>query len=166
MIDNVDLESSTYAEPPGRFEAGTPAIAECIGLGAACDYLAGIGMDKVHEHEKLLSDYLYEKLHKVAGVTVYGPKPSDQADGRAALAAFNHVSIQHSDLSTFMDMEGVAIRSGHHCTQPLHKLLGVSGSCRASCYLYSTYADIDAFIDSLQGTIAMFASLDQDQQED
>jgi len=160
MIDEVFLDKSTYAAPPGRFEAGTPAIAQCIGLGAACDYLSGIGMDRVYEYECLVGGYLYDKLHKVAGVTVYGPPLGADGKGRAALTAFNHESIQHSDLSTFIDMEGVAIRSGHHCTQPLHRELGVSGSCRASTYLYTTLADVDKFIDNLQGTIAMFASLE------
>jgi len=157
------LEKSTYADPPGRFEAGTPAIAQVIGLGAACDYLSAIGMDRVYEYECLLGQYLYDQLHKVAGVTVYGPRPGPDGKGRAALTAFNHESIQHSDLSTFMDMEGVAIRSGHHCTQPLHRELGVSGSCRASTYLYTTLADVDNFIDRLQGTITMFASLEDSQ---
>lgn len=160
MIDEVYLDRSTFAPPPGRFEAGTPAIAQCIGLGAACDYLDSIGMDRIHEWECLVSKYLFDKLHSVAGVRVYGPRAGPDGKGRAALVAFNHVSIQHSDLATFMDLEGIAIRSGHHCTQPLHRELGISGSCRASAYMYTTFADVDNFIDKLQQTIALFASLD------
>mmetsp|Transcript_26854 Transcript_26854/g.70590 ORF Transcript_26854/g.70590 Transcript_26854/m.70590 type:complete len:253 (-) Transcript_26854:639-1397(-) len=160
MIDQVFLERSTFADPPGRFEAGTPAIAQCVGLGAACDFLTDVGMDNIAEHEHHISKYLYDRLAAFPGVRIYGPKPGPDGRGRAALAAFNHESIQASDLSTFIDLEGVAIRSGHHCTQPLHRLFGASGSARASAYLYTIEEDVDRFLAALRSTVDMFAALD------
>jgi len=133
MIDQVTLESSTWLPSPSRFEAGTPAIAQAIGLGVAIDYLQDIGMDKIHEYEKELGEYLYEQLSQVPGIRILGP-PSQ----RTALCAFSHESVHPSDLSTFLDMDGVAIRAGHHCCQPLHHELGLSHSARASLYVYNT----------------------------
>ena len=160
MIDEVFLDHSTYAQPPGRFEAGTPSVGECIGLGAACDYLTDLGMHRVAAHEHYITKLLHQGLDSVKDVRVYGPRPDASGKGRAALAAFNHASIQASDLATFMDMEGVAIRSGHHCTQPLHRLLEVGGSCRASAYLYTTERDVEQFVQALKGTIDMFGTLE------
>ena len=155
MIQDVFLDHSTYAAPPMRFEAGTPAIAEAIGLGAACDYLSGIGMARVHALEDRVGAYLYERLAAVDRVTVYGPPPSAPR-GRAALAAFNVEGLHATDVSTLLDSAGVAVRSGHHCTQPLHRALGVPASARASAYIYTTRADVDAFIAALEETIAFF----------
>lgn len=158
MIADVYMDHSTYAEPPSRFEAGTPAIAEAIGLGAACDYLAGIGMDKIHAWERELGGYLYHRLAEVERVTIYGPPP-EVALGRAALCTFNVEGLHPTDVSTLLDQAGVAVRSGHLCTQPLHRALGVSATVRASPYFYNTKADIDAFVDSLQETIAFFSEM-------
>jgi cysteine desulfurase/selenocysteine lyase len=155
MIQDVFLDHSTYAAPPTRFEAGTPAIAEAIGLGAACDYLSAIGMDAVHRYEEEIGGYLYERLRAVDGVTIYGPPPSAPR-GRAALAAFNVDGLHATDVSTLLDSAGVAVRSGHHCTQPLHRVLGVPASARASCYIYTTPANVDAFVDALKDTIGFF----------
>ncbi|KAF6168706.1 hypothetical protein GIB67_026592 [Kingdonia uniflora] len=158
MIDEVFLDHSTYAEPPSRFEAGTPAIGEAIGLGAAIDYLSGIGMGKIHEYETELASYLYERLHAIPNVRIYGPRPSPTAY-RAALCSFNVENIQATDIATFLDQEyGVAIRSGHHCAQPLHRHLGVNSSARASLHFYNTKEDVDTFIAALIETISFFRS--------
>jgi cysteine desulfurase/selenocysteine lyase len=135
MIDQVTLEGSTWQDSPARFEAGTPAIAQAIGLGAAIDYLQAIGMDDIEAYEHELSEYLYERLAAVPGIEILGPKDPKQ---RAALCAFHHESVHPSDLSTFLDMDGVAIRAGHHCCQPLHTELGYNHSARASLYFYNT----------------------------
>jgi cysteine desulfurase/selenocysteine lyase len=133
MIDQVTLEESTYAPAPGRFEAGTPAIAQAIGLGAAIKYLNKIGMDRISAYEHELGDYLYKRLSELDGLTVLGPN-----ENRAALCAFSCHDVHPSDLSTFLDIEGIAIRAGHHCCQPLHKAFGISHSARASLYFYNT----------------------------
>jgi cysteine desulfurase/selenocysteine lyase len=158
MIQDVFLDHSTYAAPPARFEAGTPAIAEAIGLGAALDYLDNLGMARVHADEDALGGYLYERLAAVEGVTIYGPKPRSAASprGRAALASFNVAGLHATDVSTLLDAAGVAVRSGHHCTQPLHRELGIAASARASLYVYNTAADVDAFVDALEDTIKFF----------
>ncbi len=156
MIDEVFLTHSTYGQLPHKFEAGTPAIGEAIALGAAIDYLTSIGREKIHGYEQELTAYLFAKLGKIPDQRIYGPQPTVNGEGRAALAAFNVAGIHGSDLSTLLDHEGVAIRSGHHCTQPLHRLLKVSGSARASLYFYNTRAEIDTFVAALQETIAFF----------
>ena len=158
MIQDVYLEYSTYADPPSRFEAGTPAIGEAIGLGAACDYLASLDMDKIHEYETEIGRYLYEKLSAIDRVTIYGPSP-DAALGRAALATFNVEGIHPTDISTILDHAGVAVRSGHLCTQPVHRALGVSASVRASPYFYNTFDDVDAFIVALRDAISFFTDI-------
>ena len=160
MIRDVYLESSTFAPPPNRFEAGTPAITQAIGLGAACDYLEGIGMDKLEAYEHELGAYLYDRLTAIEGVRIYGPKPSASMP-RAALCAFNVDGVHASDLATFLDQEGIAIRAGHHCTQPLHTELGAAGSARASLYAYNTRAEVDALCAELEATISLFRSLDE-----
>ena len=158
MIDEVFFEYSTFAEPPARFEAGTPPIAEVVGMGAACDYLMGVGMEKVEEHEHQLGKYLYERLSEVEGVRIYGPPPGKEGKGRAALASFNTDQVHASDLAFFLDHEGVAIRSGHHCTQPLHRMLHAKGSLRASLYVYNTKGDVDVFITKLKETMDFFGN--------
>jgi len=158
MIDRVELQSSTYALPPSRFEPGTPAIAEAVGLAAACRYLSGIGMERIAAHEAELGKYLYERLAKVSGLTLYGPNPT-QAQ-RTGLVAFNCNSVHATDLSFFLDQQGVAVRTGHHCTQPLHAEVGAKGSVRASLYFYNDKNDVDKFIDQLKETIAMFGELE------
>lgn len=160
MIQDVYLDHSTYAEPPSRFEAGTPAIAEAIALGAACNYLSDIGMAEVRAWEEELGGYLYDKLRSVNDsnqIQIYGPPPS-VALGRAALCSFNVQGIHPTDISTILDQSGVAVRSGHLCTQPVHRILGVSASVRASPYFYNTFSDVDAFTDSLKDAIKFFTS--------
>ena len=161
MIDQVSLDDVSFAPPPGRFEAGTPAITQAIGLGAACDYLSSIGMEHVEAYEHELGAYLHEKLSAVDGVRVYGPPPAADGSGRAALCAFNVDGIHPSDLATLLDQEGIAIRAGHHCTQPLHAELGAPGSARASLYVYNTKDDIDKFCAELESTVAFFKMLEE-----
>ncbi|KAG7010312.1 Cysteine desulfurase 1, chloroplastic, partial [Cucurbita argyrosperma subsp. argyrosperma] len=156
MISDVFLDHSTFAEPPSRFEAGTPAIGEAIGLGAAIDYLSEIGMQKIHTYEEELANYLYENLRAVPNIRIYGPVPNAQ---RAALCSFNIENMHPTDIATFLDQQhGIAIRSGHHCAQPLHRALGVSSSARASLYFYNTKEDVDYFIQALNDTVNFFDS--------
>jgi cysteine desulfurase / selenocysteine lyase len=156
MIADVFLEYSTYADLPHKFEAGTPAIGEAIALGAAIDYLTAIGMDKIAAYEHELCAYLFEQLATVPQIRVYGPKPAADGSGRAALAAFTAGEIHANDLAALLDEAGVAIRTGHHCTQPLHHVLGVSSTARASLYFYNTRAEVDVFIMALKEAIAFF----------
>lgn len=159
MIADVYLDHFTSNELPHKFEAGTPAIGEAIALGAAVDYLMGLGMDNIHAYEEELTAYLFKKLADVPKIRIYGPKPTTEGKGRAALASFNVEGLHASDLSTLLDHEGIAIRSGHHCTQPLHRLLNASGSARASLYFYNTREDIDHFIVALKDTINFFGGM-------
>jgi cysteine desulfurase / selenocysteine lyase len=155
MISEVFLDRSTYAELPHKFEAGTPAIGEAIALGAAIDYLTAIGMENIHNYEQELVVYLLDKLQQIPDLTIYGP-----LEHRAGLVSFNVGDRIHAnDLSAMLDQSGVAIRSGHHCTQPLHRYLGISGTARASLYLYNTQAEIDTFIVALKDAIAFFNSI-------
>jgi cysteine desulfurase / selenocysteine lyase len=158
MIGEVYLDRFTTAELPHKFEAGTPAIGEAIALGRAVDYLMGLGMDNIHAYEEELTAYLFKKLELIPNLRIYGPKPDAMGQGRAALASFNVEGIHASDLSTLLDHEGIAIRSGHHCTQPLHRLFNASGSARASLYFYNTREEIDRFAVVLQETIEFFAN--------
>lgn len=158
MIAEVFLDHSTYAEPPSRFEAGTPAIGETIGFGAALDYLTNIGMQRIHDYEVEISQYLYSELSAVPKVRIYGPSMKVER-GRAALCSFNVDGIHATDIATFLDQQhGVAVRSGHHCTQPLHRYLGMNASVRASSYFYNTHLEVDAFIEGLKDTINFFSS--------
>ena len=135
MIDQVTLDGSTWLPSPSRFEAGTPPIAQAIGVGAAIDYLQSIGMDKIEAYEHEMAEYLYSRLQSVPGITILGSRDVSQ---RAALCTFCHDTVHPSDLSSFLDVDGVAIRAGHHCCQPLHTELGYSHSARASLYFYNT----------------------------
>jgi cysteine desulfurase / selenocysteine lyase len=159
MIADVFLDHSTYAELPHKFEAGTPAIAEAIALGAAIDYLTQIGLEKIHTYEAELTDYLFERLREIPTLQVLGPQPKANGEGRAALAAFTVQDLHANDLATLLDQSGVAIRSGHHCTQPLHRYLNLAASARASLYFYNTPAEIDAFIEALKETIDFFGQM-------
>lgn len=158
MIDVVTLEKTTFAAPPSRFEAGTPAIAEAIGFGVACEYLQNIGMENVEEYEKYLGRYLHSKLATMNGISIYGPS-YDANKHRGALATFNIEGIHPTDLSTILDQNGIAVRSGHLCTQPLHQALGVSSSIRASPYIYNTREEIDDFVASLNETVSFFREM-------
>ncbi|PJW16720.1 cysteine desulfurase [Geobacillus sp. WSUCF-018B] len=144
MIDFVELYDSTWKELPWKFEGGTPIIAGAIGLGAAIDFLEQIGLDAISAHEHELAQYALERLAGIDGVTVYGPKE------RAGLVTFNIDGVHPHDVATVLDAEGIAIRAGHHCAQPLMKWLGVTATARASFYLYNTKEEIDRFIAALQ----------------
>ncbi|AKM20264.1 putative cysteine desulfurase [Geobacillus sp. 12AMOR1] len=144
MIDFVELYDSTWKELPWKFEGGTPIIAGAIGLGAAIDFLEQVGLDAIAAHEHELAQYALERLADIDGVTVYGPKE------RAGLVTFNIDGVHPHDVATVLDAEGIAIRAGHHCAQPLMKWLGVTATARASFYLYNTKEEIDRFIAALQ----------------
>ncbi len=159
MIAEVFLDHSTYGELPHKFEAGTPAIGEAIALGAAIDYLSNIGMDKIHAYEAELTAYLFQQLDKIPQVKIYGPRPNSQGEGRAALAAFTAGEVHANDLATLLDQEGVAIRSGHHCTQPVHRHLGIPATARVSLSFYNTREEIDIFIKALKDTLEFFSGL-------
>lgn len=159
MIAEVYLDHSTYAELPHKFEAGTPAIAEVIALGAAIDYLTAIGMDKIHAYEAELTAHLFKQLEQIPQVRIYGPKPDANGEGRAALAAFTVEELHANDLSTLLDQEGIAIRSGQHCTHPLHRYLGLPATARASLSFYNTHEEIDVFVKALKETIDFFNGL-------
>ena len=159
MIADVFLDHSTYADVPHKFEAGTPAIGEAIALGAAVDYLSGIGMETIHRYEQELTLYLFEKLNQIPEVTVYGPQPNADASNRAALVSFTTGAVHPHDLSTILDQSGIAIRAGHHCTQPLHRAINAQSTARASLYFYNTTDEIDTFIQSLKEAIEFFGSI-------
>lgn len=154
MIADVFLDHATYADVPHKFEAGTPAISQAVGLGAAARYLNQIGMEAIHAHEVALIDYMMAGLATIPGITVYGPKT-----GRAGLISFSAAAVHPHDLSTLLDEAGVAIRAGHHCTQPLHRYLEVQSTARASVYLYNTQAEIDRFLESLREAVEFFSSV-------
>ncbi|PLS69754.1 MAG: cysteine desulfurase [Cyanobacteria bacterium M5B4] len=155
MIAEVYLDRSTYAELPHKFEAGTPAIGEAIALGSAVDYLTKIGMVQIHDYEQELIAYLMAQMQAIPELSLYGPMHD-----RAGLIAFNAPpGIHANDLAALLDQEGIAIRSGHHCTQPLHRYLGINGSARASLYFYNTKAEIDRFIVALKESLVFFGGL-------
>lgn len=143
MIDFVELYDSTWKELPWKFEGGTPVIAGAIGLGAAIDFLNEVGLDNILKHEKKLADYAMEKLGEIDGITIYGPKE------RAALVTFNLKDIHPHDTATVLDAQGIAVRAGHHCAQPLMKWLDVTATARASFYLYNTEEDVDRLAQGL-----------------
>ena len=153
MIALVDEQDSTWKELPWKFEAGTPNIAGAIGLGAAIDYLSRIGLSEIQEHEKALMAYLWPKLTAIPGLTIYGPKDIAK---RTGIVTFNLDGLHPHDVATAMDMEGVAIRAGNHCAQPLMRRLSVNSTARASFYLYNTTEDADKFIEALLATKEFF----------
>jgi cysteine desulfurase/selenocysteine lyase len=146
MIREVHLEHSTWNELPHKFEAGTMNIAQVVGLGAAVDYLDALGMENVREHERRLGKYAYRRLSEIGDITVYGPDKD-----RTGLVSFLLPDVHPHDLSQLLDEEGVAIRSGHHCAQPLMRRLGVGATARASFYLYNTEEEVDALLTALEG---------------
>ncbi|KRM98576.1 cysteine desulfurase [Loigolactobacillus rennini] len=153
MIDFVNLFDSSWTELPWKFEAGTPNIAGAIGLGAAIDYLNQFGMAAIHEHEQRLVNYVLPKLLAIDGLTVYGPHDPAKHTG---VIAFNLDDLHPHDLATGLDMEGVAVRAGHHCAQPLMKYLNVPATARASFYLYNTKADADRLVAAIIATKEFF----------
>lgn len=147
MIDFVGLDDSTWKELPWKFEGGTPNIAGAIGLGAAIDFLNEIGLDKIAEHEHTLVEYAMSEMEKIDGLTIYGPRDPKK---RCGLITFNLESVHPHDLATVLDMNGIAIRAGHHCAQPLMKWLQVSATARASFYMYNSKEDIDVLVKGLR----------------
>jgi cysteine desulfurase/selenocysteine lyase len=152
MIQDVFLDHSSWADLPHKFEAGTPAIGEAIGMGAAIEYLQALGMERVHAWEKALTRHLFERLGGIRGLRILGPTPEQQPE-RAALAAFHVEGLHANDLAALLDSAGICIRSGHHCTQPLHRHYGLAGTARASLAFTNTFAEIDRFAEELEGTI-------------
>jgi cysteine desulfurase/selenocysteine lyase len=145
MISRVRLEGSTWNELPYKFEAGTPNIAQAIGLGFAVDYLTGLGMEKVAAHEHAIIEYALERLSEVPELTLYGP----DAARKGAVATFTFANIHPHDLAQMLDSDGIAIRAGHHCAMPLHDRFHVPATARASFYLYNTPSEVDALIEGL-----------------
>jgi cysteine desulfurase/selenocysteine lyase len=153
MISRVTLDGSSWNDLPYKFEAGTPSIAEAIGLGYAVDYLTELGLEKIHAYEQTIISYALERLEEVPGVTVYGP----DASKKGAVAAFSVDGIHAHDVAQILDSEGVAVRAGHHCAMPLHTRLGISATARASFYLYNTFTEVDRLIDGLYKAKKAFA---------
>ena len=152
MIRSVRFEETTWGEIPAKFEAGTQPIAEAVGFGAAVDYLNEVGLEAIEQHEHELAAYALERLGEIPGVTLYGPP----ADRRAGIVSFNVEGIHPHDVSQVLDWEGIAIRAGHHCCQPLMKKLGVSSTNRASFYLYTIPAELDRLIAGLHRVKKVF----------
>jgi len=146
MIRDVTLERSTWNDLPWKFEAGTPSIAEGIGLGAAVDYLQNLGMDKIRAHEVELTRYALGHLTEIPDLVVYGPR---KAEERGGIISFNLADIHPHDLATLLDREGVAVRAGHHCCQPLIEALDTTATTRASFYIYNTPEEVDQLVDAL-----------------
>ncbi len=152
MINSVNMDESTWNEVPWKFEAGTPNIAQVIGLGAAIDYIQKIGIENIHQHEQELLHYGLDLLDQNKDVTLYG-----KADNRGAVIPFNLENIHPHDLAKFLDTDGICIRAGHHCAQPIMNKLGVSATARASFYLYNTKEDIEKLVESINKTVRIFS---------
>ena len=145
MIREVRFDKTTYSEPPHKFEAGTPNIAGVIGLGASVDYLQSLGMANIEAREKQLLAYATEALERVKGLRIFGA-----AKEKAAIVSFLIEGAHAHDLATLLDLEGVAVRSGHHCAHPLMAHFGVPATCRASFAFYNTFEEIDSFVIALE----------------
>ncbi len=152
MIRTVDLYGSTYADLPEKFEAGTPSVADAVGLGAAIDYLNRVGLPAVRQHEKDVVRYALATLREVPDVTLYGP----EGDDRAGVVSFSVGDVHPHDIASILDGEGIAVRAGHHCTQPLMNRLGVIATTRASFYLYNDEADVDHLVDGIMTVRRVF----------
>jgi len=155
MISEVRLEGSTWAPVPHKFEAGTPAIAEAVGFGAAVDYLESVGLDAIRAHEEEIARYALDRLGELDGLGIVGPTVD-----RLGVVSFTYGDIHPHDLATILDRRGVAIRAGHHCNQPLMDYLGVDATARASFYLYTSRAEVDALIDALLVAWDLFGGFD------
>ena len=153
MIAHVGLDRSTWAEPPARFEAGTPPIAEAVGLAAALDYLAAIGMDRVRAHERELTAHALERLPAVPGITIYGPGDPER---RGGVISFAIEGLHPHDVAELCDREGVCVRAGHHCAQPLMRRLGVGATARASFHVYNSHEDVDRLVEALVKARSVF----------
>jgi cysteine desulfurase/selenocysteine lyase len=152
MIRAVRAEGTTWGELPYKFEAGTQPIAEAVGFGAAMDYVSAVGLDAIAEYESELAAYALERLAELGGITLYGPP----ADRRAGIVSFNVEEIHPHDVAQVLDSEGVAIRAGHHCCQPLMTRLGVAATNRASFYLYTVPEEIDRLVEGLHKVRKIF----------
>ena len=152
MIEIVEVDRITYGKAPHRFEAGTPAIVEAVGLGAALSYMMQVGRDRIAKHESEIGAYAFERLQEVPGLTLYGT-----TKGKGALHAFTIDGLHPHDVSTIIDRSGIAIRAGHHCAQPLMERLGVTATCRASFAMYNTKAEVDALVAALTRAREFFA---------
>jgi cysteine desulfurase/selenocysteine lyase len=146
MIASVDFDGASWNELPWTFEAGTPMVAEAVGLAAAVDYLEAIGMDRVRAHEQALTEYMLEGLAAVPGLRVVGPP---EASARGALASFTLEGMHPHDIAELLGREGVCVRAGHHCAQPLMRCLGLGATARASLGVYNERSDIDALVAAL-----------------
>ncbi len=156
MIREVFLDRSTWNDLPWKFEAGTPDVADVIALTAAVDYLESVGMDAIRRHEMEIASYAIRALTDLDGVRIYGPQDPSR---RGGVVAFNYLDIHPHDIGTIVDREGVAIRAGHHCCQPLMRRLGVAATCRASFYLYNTESETDVLVDALKQARELFGSV-------
>lgn len=145
MIKTVHLRSFTPNTIPYKFEAGTPAIAEAVGFGAACDYLTGVGMDAIAAHEHAITEYALERLEEIPGLRLFGPS----ADKKGGVAAFVLDGIHPHDVAQILDGDGIAVRAGHHCAQPLHEKFNIPATSRASFYLYSTTEEVDKLVEGI-----------------
>ena len=154
MVLEVSYEDASWNELPMRFEAGTPNIADAIALGAAVDYLTALGMENVREHEKQLTAYALDAFRELEEVDLFGPMDVDR---RGGILSFHSSDVHPHDLGTFLDQEGVAIRTGHHCTMPLMGALGVPATARASLYVYNTEQEVDALVDAVKRALRYFA---------
>ena len=154
MIRSVALYEATYADVPARFEAGTPAIGEAIALGEAVDFLTDVGMEKIYAHEQHLLAYALERLAEVSGLRLFGPPT---AEARGAVVSFTLEGVHPHDVAAVLDGEGVAVRAGHHCCQPLHTLLDIPATARASFYLYNMPEEVDRLVAALEKTKRLFA---------
>jgi cysteine desulfurase / selenocysteine lyase len=154
MIETVTMNRTTYAAPPARFEAGTPPIAEAIGLGAAVDYLSGIGMAAIHEHEMEITEYALKTLTDIPGVTIFGPRTPE---GRGGTVSFGVEGVHPHDVGQILDDLGVEVRVGHHCARPVCARFGVAAMTRASFYLYTTTEEIDALAHGVEQVRKVFA---------
>ncbi len=152
MIDTVTVDKVTYADPPHRFEAGTPPIVEAIGLGAALNYMMQVGRDNIARYEAELGRYAQERLQAIEGLTIHGDAP-----GKGAIVSFTVDGLHPHDVATIIDRSGIAVRAGHHCAQPLMDRLGVTATCRASFAMYNTRAEVDALADGLVHAREFFA---------
>jgi len=154
MIEEVRVDSSTYKEPPLRFEAGTPPIAETAGMTAAIDYLTGVGMAQIREHEKEMLTYAIKKMEKVKGLKIHG---THDPELRSGVISFEFEDIHAHDIAHILDEDaGVAIRAGHHCAQPLMDWLDAASTARMSVYLYTTHKDVDALVAALEKVRSRF----------
>jgi cysteine desulfurase/selenocysteine lyase len=153
MIEVVELERSTYKPAPQKFEAGTPNIADAVGLAAAMDYLSDIGLERIHEHEMELVSYAVERCGGIPGFRQFGPRGGD----RAGVLSFEFADIHPHDLAQILNDRGIAVRAGHHCNQPLMRRLGLGATTRASFYLYNDRDDVDALYDGLKAAMEFFS---------